>query len=95
MSNKRFTITKTQIGKLIHDNQTGLNTGDICILCDLLNEQQNTIDTYHSGNKLMKRTIDRLKDENEQLKKQLESVTQLMGKADWKGVMDTLNGLIR
>ena len=35
-----------------------------------------------------------LKDENKELKEQLDSVTQLIGKADWKGVMDTLNGLV-
>jgi hypothetical protein len=33
--------------------------------------------------------------ENKELKQQLESVTQLMGKVNWKGVMDTLNGLIK
>lgn len=39
--NKRFTIIETQIGKIIQDNESDMNTGDICIIVDLLNELHN------------------------------------------------------
>ena len=44
MSEKRFTIIETQIGRVIRDNETDINTGDIGIIFDWLNElyEENT-----------------------------------------------------
>ena len=52
-------------------------------VCTLLNEYVD-----------VKKENEQLKNENKELKEQLDSVTQLIGKADWKGVIDTLNGLV-
>ena len=37
MTEKRFTIIGTQIGRVIRDNETDINTGDIGIIFDWLN----------------------------------------------------------
>ena len=44
MTEKRFTIIGTQIGRVIRDNETDINTGDIGIIFDWLNElaEENT-----------------------------------------------------
>ena len=38
MTAKRFTIIGTQIGRVIRDNETDVNTGDIGIIFNWLNE---------------------------------------------------------
>ena len=40
-------------------------------IVDLLNKQENTINAHHSGNLLIKASMDRLKKENEQLKSEI------------------------
>lgn len=52
MTEKRFTIIESQIGKLIHDNHTDMNTGDICIILDLLNELSDENEQLKEGIKL-------------------------------------------
>jgi len=75
MTEKRFTIIETQIGKVIHDNQTDMNTGDICIILDLLNElNDENIELKHDNKRLVKFIMSKgytLKDYLEWLQKEV------------------------
>lgn len=67
MTEKRFTIIGTQIGRVIRDNETDVNTGDIGIIFNWLNE-------LNDENEQLKNKIDVLEDDNETYHKSLEKL---------------------
>jgi hypothetical protein len=60
MTQKRFTVMDWQVGMEISDNHTGKDYNRLSDICDLLNEQHET--------------ITRLEKENEQLKQQVDEM---------------------